>query len=140
MYVDGVYLQSGADMAGQMEIHNSDSFSASFDFASGETGKRFQNPFWQLTEPIFGAKFRKAVAVVHDFGAVIVKNAVKARKVRPRSSTADDEKADSTIEACSGSLINSLLDSIDDEKLVADAALNYLSAGQYAKVLLLPCS
>lgn len=113
-----------------MEMHNSDAFSASFDFASGETGKRFQNPFWQFTEPIFGTKFRKAVATVHDFGAVIVKNAVKARKLRPKSMGLDGEKADLTIESSSGSLINSLLDAIDDEKLVADAALNYLSAGK----------
>lgn len=112
-----------------MEIHNSDSFSASFDFASGETGKRFQNPFWQLTEPIFGSKFRKAVAVVHDFGAVIVKNAVNARKTGAKSAEIDNEKADLSMDSSSGSLINSLLDSINDEKLVADAALNYLSAG-----------
>lgn len=114
-----------------MEMHNSDSFSAAFDFASGETGKRFQNPFWQLTEPIFGSKFRKAVATVHEFGAIIVKNAITARKLKSRSFENDKKKSDLSVESTSGSLINALLDSIDDEKLVADAALNYLSAGKY---------
>ena len=113
-----------------MELHNSDDFSASFDFASGETGKRFQNPFWQLTEPIFGAKFRKAVANIHDFGAIIVKNAVNARKMRSEPLVSGSDPEPLSIESSSGSLINLLLDSIDDEKLVADAALNYLSAGE----------
>lgn len=107
----------------QMNIHNSDPFSRSFDFASGATGKRFQNPLWQITEIFFGGEFRDSVARVKAFGSMLVANAVEARKtekgVGPKTSFGQ----------VSGSLINSLLDSIDDQQMVADAALNYLSAG-----------
>jgi len=112
-----------------MDVHNSDPFSQSFDYASGKTGERFQNPFWQLTEIFFGSHFRNSVANVKDFGSVIVANAVKFRtdKKIDKAVSMGDSK---TFEGISGSLINSLLDSINDHEMVADAALNYLSAGK----------
>ncbi len=106
-----------------MDIHNSDPFSTSFDFASGATGKRFQNPLWQITEIFFGRQFRGAVQRVKAFGSMLVANAVQTRKNKATSQN-------SSFGAISGSLISSLLDSIDDYQLVADAALNYLSAGK----------
>ncbi|KAG0651442.1 Cytochrome P450 86B1 [Hyphodiscus hymeniophilus] len=116
-------------MAYDMDIHNSDSFSKSFDYASGKTGERFQNPLWQITEIFFGRKFRDSVLKVKAFGDIIVKNAVNSRqKLNSGSAAASSE--DKTLDAISGSLINSLLDSIDDHQMVADAALNYLSAGR----------
>lgn len=59
-----------------------------------------------------------------DFGNVIVTNAVHARQV------GKSVKPSESLDSISGSLVNSLLDSIDDEQMVADAALNYLSAGK----------
>lgn len=102
----------------------------SFDYASGKTGERFQNPLWQITEVFFGKQFRDSVARVKAFGNVIVTNAVKARQ-RKESVIASTSSNDKTLGAISGSLINSLLDSIDDHQMVADAALNYLSAGKF---------
>jgi cytochrome P450 len=110
-----------------MEMHAQDSFSVAFEFASGKTGERFQNPLWRLTELLFGRRFRKSVAEVKNFGADIVSNAIKARGSKePPGKAMEREEIDSV----SGSLINSLLDSIPDHQIVADAALNYLSAGR----------
>lgn len=113
-----------------MEMHADDEFSKSFDFASGETAKRFQNPLWPVTELIFGAKFRKSVKIVKDFGRRIVTNAVEDRadqKSRKGSPAVDGEEK---LDQISGSLIQSLLDAIGNEQMVADAALTYLSAGR----------
>ncbi|KAK0120042.1 hypothetical protein ONS95_011456 [Cadophora gregata] len=110
-------------MAYNMDIHNSDPFSKAFDFASGATGERFQNPLWQISEIFLGEKFRDSVAQVKAFGSMIVANAIQTRKSKTT-------ETDSALDAMSGSLINSLLDSIDDQDTVADAALNYLSAGR----------
>ena len=112
-----------------MDIHNSDSFSKPFDYASGKTGERFQNPLWQVTEFFFGKHFKESVAEVKAFGDVIVKNAVESRQIKRLM----DEKSiasDQTFDLLTGSLINSLLDTVDDHQVVADAALNYLSAGE----------
>lgn len=112
-----------------MDIHNTDPFSMSFDYASGKTGERFQNPLWQITEIFFGKQFRDSVAKVKAFGDIIVKNAVSSPQSKD-SVSANVSLDDKTFDTISGSLINSLLDSIDDHQMVADAALNYLSAGE----------
>jgi len=109
-----------------MDMHNSDAFSSAFDFASGKTGERFQNPLWQVTELFMGSQFRKAVREVRSFGAAIVANAVASRQ-----SNRDIDTQSKMSKAMSGSLVYSLLDSIDDHQVVADAALNYLSAGEH---------
>jgi len=121
-----------------MEMRASDSFSMAFDFASGKIGERFQNPLWQFTEPFFGQFFRDCIDTVKEYGHKIVGTAVQSRKAQAtvreymvmnglenESDDEDDEQKD----IVEGSLINSLLESIDDHQMVADAALNYLSAG-----------
>ena len=109
-----------------MDMPASLPFSKSFDFASGATGERFQNPFWKLKEIFFGASFRKAVFDVKHFGQSIVFAAIKKRK--KRSSLSKDDLAKNS-DPLPNNLINSLLDHIDDHQVVADAAMNYLSAG-----------
>ena len=129
-------------MAYNMEMHADDEFSMAFDYASGATTERFQNPLWFITEAIAGsADLRKSLAVVKAFGRRIVSAAVADRKAQhgakdgSKSSTAttsspsNSSLADSKINEVSGSLIQSLLDAISDQEVVADAALNYLSAG-----------
>lgn len=134
-------------MAYNMEMHADDEFSMAFDYASGATTERFQNPLWYITEAITGsADLRKSLAVVKAFGRRIVSTAVADRKAQhggrdggkntmtsssssPGPST-DSSLADSKINQVSGSLIQSLLDAISDQEVVADAALNYLSAGK----------
>ncbi|CZT45857.1 related to cytochrome P450 (CYP94A1) [Rhynchosporium secalis] len=110
-------------MAYGMSIHNSDPFSKAFDYASAATGDRFQNPLWQVCEIFVGGKFRESIAQIKAFGSMIVANAVQARKSKI-------VETNSTLDSISGSLINSLLDTIDDHVMVTDAALNYLSAGR----------
>ncbi|PQE30477.1 cytochrome P450 protein [Rutstroemia sp. NJR-2017a WRK4] len=110
-------------MAYDMDMHSRDEFSLAFEYASGATGERFQNPLWPVTEMIFGARFRSSIAKVKAFGAEIVANAVKSRREKNKLES-------DSLDCISGSLINSLLDSIDDHNTVADAALNYLSAGR----------
>ncbi|KAJ8063148.1 hypothetical protein OCU04_008389 [Sclerotinia nivalis] len=112
-------------MAYDMDMRSGDPFSLAFEYASGATGERFQNPLWPITEMIFGGRFRSSIAKVKAFGAEIVSNAVKARQEQKKKGS---ER--SSLDPISGSLINSLLDSIDDHQMVADAALNYLSAGR----------
>ena len=113
-----------------MEMHHSDPFTAAFDYASGATAERFQNPLWKITELFFGRKLRKSIAQVKAFGSEIVAKAVWAKQSR-RPVGKSNTKSDSakTFEGISGSLIHSLLDTIDDHQMVADAALNYLTAG-----------
>jgi hypothetical protein len=111
-----------------MDMHNSDTFSVSFDYASGKTGERFQNPLWQVTEIFFGSRFRDSIAKVKDFGTLIVSSAVTSRENKSQDESVTSGTSN-TFKDSSGSLINSLLDSIDDHQMVADAALNYLSAG-----------
>lgn len=110
-------------MAYNMEMHADDEFTMAFEHASGATTSRFQNPLWFITEPFTGSRFRKSLAVVKSYGNKIVQSAVKDRNL---GKDVDGSKLDDI----SGSLIQSLLDSIDNEKIVADSALNYLSAGR----------
>ena len=109
----------------------SEPFSEAFEFASGAIGERFQNPLWFLTEVVFGTRFRQAVAEVKTFGSVVVSTALKKRSIvttdGESAALPDEEDSASQIK---GSLINSLIDEIGDPVVVADAALNYLSAGR----------
>jgi len=107
-----------------MEMHADEDFTKSFDFASGGIAERFQNPFWQLTERFTGSKLRKSIATVKDYGQHIV-----SRAVTDRSFSNPDLKS-SKLDQISGSLIQSLLNSIPDHATVANAALTYLSAGR----------
>ena len=109
-----------------MDMPASLPFSKSFDFASGATGERFQNPFWKLKEFLFGGSLRIAIFAVRTFGHSIVSAAIQERK--NKSSPTKDNIVESS-DPLRDNLINSLLDHIDDHQIVADAAMNYLSAG-----------
>ncbi|CAK7197581.1 hypothetical protein SEUCBS139899_000229 [Sporothrix eucalyptigena] len=134
-------------MAYNMEMHADDEFTVAFDYASGITTERFQNPLWFITETISGsADLRQSLAVVKAFGHRIVSTAVADRKAQhgglkdsstttsskwtPSSTAQSASAAENKINEVSGSLIQSLLDAISDQDVVADAALNYLSAGR----------
>jgi hypothetical protein len=101
-------------------------FSKAFDFASGATGERFQNPFWKLKEYFFGARFRKAVFEVKKFGNGLVSAAMHKRHEARKPSTKVEPAG---TDPAQNNLINLLLDHIEDRQVVADAAMNYLSAG-----------
>ncbi|KAM0252724.1 hypothetical protein ACHAP5_001016 [Fusarium lateritium] len=107
-------------MAYNMEMHADDDFTVAFEHASGATAERFQNPLWFFTEMFTGARMRRSIKTVKAYGKRIVTSAVTDRKEAEGKTQSD----------APGSLIQSLLDSIGDEELVADAALNYLSAGR----------
>jgi cytochrome P450 len=84
---------------------------AAFDSASGDIERRFVNPFWKLTRIVAGSSLRRKVAIVSDFGI---------RRIRSRL----ENKA-------SLNLLDDLCRALgQDEKLAADAALNFLSAGR----------
>ncbi|EAA28836.2 cytochrome P450 [Neurospora crassa] len=111
-------------MAYNMAMHADDEFTVSFDYASGGTAERFQNPLWFVTEIFLGAELRKSIAVVKNFGRHIVTKAVQDRQEK------EFGEEEGKLDQISGSLIQSLLDAIQDEQMVADAALTYLSAGR----------
>ncbi len=119
------FQSTTVDGAPQMEMHSDDEFTVAFDYASGATTERFQNPLWPVTEVFLGSRLRNSIAIVKAFGKRIVAKAVADRREGVPASCGK-------LDQISGSLIQSLLDAIDDEKLVADAALNYLSAGSFA--------
>lgn len=101
-------------------------FSKAFDLASGAIGDRFQNPFWRIKEFIFGASLRKAFFEVKRFGSDIVSSNV----VKRQKSSATTSNLAEDVNPLRNNLINSLLDHIPDHQIVADAAMNYLSAGR----------
>lgn len=115
-------------------------FSQAFDSASEAVAERFQNPFWKLKEFFFGSRLRGAIKEIKQFGRSIV--SVAALRRANREVTTCQEKfideimgskskdATSPIKE-SENLIDSLLDHIDDQQVVADAAINYLSAGLF---------
>ncbi|KAK4150572.1 cytochrome P450 [Chaetomidium leptoderma] len=117
-------------MAYNMEMHADDEFSQSFDFASGATAERFQNPLWNITERVTGAKLRKSISIVKEFGRRIVARAVQDRNDQQTKHGTTTSSPDNKLDQISGSLIQSLLDAISDKEMVADAALTYLSAGR----------
>ena len=109
-----------------MDIKSSHPFSKAFDFASGAIGNRFQNPFWKLTEFVRGSRIRHACLEVRKFGESIVRNAVHGRRIHGEKAIVNDSEK---LDVLANSLIDSLLDQIPDRSVVADAAMNYLSAG-----------
>ncbi|KAK0709824.1 cytochrome P450 [Lasiosphaeria miniovina] len=118
-------------MAYNMEMHADDEFGTAFDYASGGTAERFQNPLWFITELFFGSKLRKSISIVKDFGGRIVAKAVHDRRgQKDEKSEVEQDDGERKLDQISGSLIQSLLDAIGDEQMVADAALTYLSAGR----------
>ncbi|KAF4826123.1 Cytochrome P450 94A1 [Colletotrichum tropicale] len=119
-------------MAYNMEMHADDEFGLAFDYASGATAERFQNPLWFITEIATGRRFRESISIVKSFGQRIVSSATgdsEKRAGKPVDTVSAEEAVD-RLNDISGSLIHSFLDAIGDEQLVADAALNYLSAGR----------
>jgi hypothetical protein len=111
-------------------MHADDEFAVAFDYASGKTAERFQNPLWSFTEIFLGARFRAAVGVVKAFGAEIATSAIDERRGGRSKHLAPGQDEDSKLDQISGSLIQSLLDAIGNPDMVADSALNYLSAGR----------
>lgn len=117
-------------MAYDMEMHADDDFTVAFDYASGATTERFQNPLWFVTEPFTGSQFKKALNTIRTFGLEIVENAAKTHDKSQDMSSTSDSNSD-RLDEVSGSLIHSLLEVFaGDQKMVSDAALNYLSAGR----------
>ncbi|KAG6361478.1 hypothetical protein INS49_009705 [Diaporthe citri] len=119
-------------LAYNMEMHADDDFTLAFDYASGATAERVQNPLWRVTEIIFGARLRKSIAIVKTYGKQIVDTAIQNRErgTKDTRGSSNHPESDEKLDKISGSLIQSLLDSIGDREMVADAALNYLSAGR----------
>ncbi|KAI5866314.1 cytochrome P450 [Durotheca rogersii] len=114
-------------MAYDMEMHSDDDFTVAFEYSSGVTAGRFQNPLWFITEAFTGRRFRRALATIRAFGNSIVEHAVSVRSTQGGEGVSRSDKLDEI----SGGLIRSLLEVFgDDRNLVTDAALNYLSAGR----------
>lgn len=112
-------------------MHADDDFTLAFDYASGATAERVQNPLWPITEAFFGSKMRTSIAIVKAFGKRIVDSAVEDRANGTKSTASSATLDNGKLDEISGTLIQSLLDSIGDKRMVADAALNYLSAGMH---------
>lgn len=117
-------------MAYDMEMHANDDFTVAFEHASGVVAARFQNPLWSITEILTGSRFRRSLKIVRKFGSGIVDNAIDGDQ-KPTDVSSSLEDANGRLNEVSGSLIHSLLESLgSQQKLVADAALTYLTAGR----------
>ena len=118
----------------QMDMPATLPFSKAFDFASGAIGDRFQNPFWKAKEFLWGTPLRRAVSEIKGFGDAIVSNAIQKRA---KINVEDEERRPNTASVVQTNLIDSLLDHIKDHRIVADAAMNYLSAGKSSRQFML---
>ena len=107
-----------------MDIDASSPFSKAFDYASDQVGLRFQNPLYFITEIFSGGKFHDALSEVKRFGKQIVHNAKQRRAHVAFTSLIENEEPEF------GSLIDSLMEAFPNPNIVADAALNFLSAGR----------
>lgn len=107
-----------------MDIDASSPFSKAFDYASDHVARRFQNPLYWLTELFTGSKFRSSVNEVRKFGRKIVNNAKQRRAKVAFESIITNE------DVVFGSLIDSLIEAFRNPAVVADAAMNFLSAGR----------
>lgn len=114
-----------------MEISASSPFSKAFDHASSHIGRRFQNPLYRLTELFTASDFHDSLAKVKRFGRQIVVNA-RTRRSRAafESLIADDPIPAANSPDFTSTLIDSLIETFADPRIVADAALNFLSAGR----------
>ena len=119
-------------MAYDMDMPSSLPFSQAFDYASGVIGERFQNPFWRLKELILGKKMRTAVKEVKRFGDEIVSAAIQRREEKHPGGIAKEEEDKAAAGKKQHShLIDFLLDHFPSQRaVIADAAMNYLSAGR----------
>ena len=118
-----------------MDMEASSSFSRAFEYASGATGERFQNPLWRVTGLLFGQTFRVCVAEVKAYGRDIVATAMKNHLSPGLTADKDMDAVESDdVAQLQGSLINSLIDEIESPQVIADAALNFLSAGKYFSI------
>ncbi|KAI1662359.1 cytochrome P450 [Daldinia decipiens] len=116
-------------MAYDMEMHADDDFTVAFDYASGATTERFQNPLWFIKEHFTGSKFREALHTIRTFGYKIVDSAADSNIKKQGDHT--PELTPDRLDEVSGSLIQSLLEVFgDNREIVSDSALNYLSAGR----------
>ena len=121
----------------QMDMQSSGSFFSAFEYASSATGRRFQNPLWKITEFLFGWRLRQALVEVKQFGRKMVKESMHHDSGLQQSGSTPKEPHPSTagLEASSdpaaGSLIGALISDIQQPDLIADSALNFLSAGIY---------
>ena len=77
-----------------------------------------------MAEMMASSTFHLALAEVKKFGYLIVRN---ARSRRMKNQCHDKSSKD---HVAYGSLLDSLMDAFDDSTIVADAALNFLSAGR----------
>jgi cytochrome P450 len=127
--VHDITTQLMGKMAYGMEMHTGDAFTEAFEYSSGATAERFQNPLWFITELVTGKRLRRSIRIIKDYGRAIVARAMAERHSTGKSHQSNGDGARGS-ENMSGSLIHSLLDLIGDETLVADSALNYLSAGR----------
>jgi len=107
-----------------MNLDSSHPFSKAFDYASDQIGRRFQNPLYPLTEFFFGSKLDSALTEVKSFGRNIVTRA------KQRRSKAAFESLIMNEEPVLDTLIDSLIETFSDHTIVADSALNFLSAGK----------
>ncbi|KAK6529429.1 hypothetical protein TWF281_008605 [Arthrobotrys megalospora] len=128
--MEELYLEFTTRVMGRvafgMDLSNSHPFSAAFDYASDLTGLRFQNPLWKLNYYLFGQKFRKAVSIVKAFGNEIVRLAVCRRENQEDAHVGKDSESPED----GGDLVDMLLDAVPEHHVVADSAINFLSAGR----------
>lgn len=108
----------------QIQLDSSHPFTKAFDYASDQIGRRFQNPLYPVTEFLFGNQLYDALDEVRRFGRNIVTKAKKQRSLEAfESLLTNDEPTFDT-------LIDALVETFRDPQIVADSALNFLSAGK----------
>jgi hypothetical protein len=107
-------------------------FTAPFERASTVTQDRFTNPLYPITEKLlpYGRRFKEDVAYVKSFGERIVRSMSERLREEEEGKTEVETKQG---EAGQGSLLRELVKEYgkdDDYGFLADACLNFLTAGE----------
>lgn len=128
-----VYV-SNPGMSQSNFAEKSAAFTAPFERASSVTQDRFTNPLYAITEKLlpYGRRFKGDVACVKSFGERLVRTMSERLKEEEEGKTeVEAEQADMR----NGLLLRELVKEYgknDDYGFLADACLNFLTAGESA--------
>ncbi|CAG9956867.1 unnamed protein product [Clonostachys rosea f. rosea IK726] len=106
-----------------VELQSQDSFTQAFDYSAGVVSERFQNPLWRLTEVFSSSRFQRALKLIKTRGAQLVSHSLLAKDSDPCFGSTDLRRA-------SQGFLQGLRKALGSDDLVAESALNFLSAGR----------
>ncbi|VUC21084.1 unnamed protein product [Clonostachys rosea] len=106
-----------------VELQSQDSFTQAFDYSASVVSERFQNPLWRFTELFSGFRFQRALKLIKTRGVQLVSHSLLAKESDMCFDSSDLRRA-------SQGFLKGLRKALGNDDLVAESALNFLSAGR----------